>query len=172
MRLLVFALGFALAACGGGGGGSYSLDATKSCLEGKNLSASSSQDDLDVLAAQAGEGGLYVEFSETQNANVAFERGETDAKNTEAAYKVFVEGFGGEVGDTIKRKGNVVIAWNKEPSEDDAALWRAASPSGVAPPRASARPQSAACGGALAVVEGRRHESPAQRPSASCVFLG
>jgi hypothetical protein len=108
-------LGVALGGCGGGGA-SYALDDTVSCLQGNGISVSTDEDDLDFVAQDAGEGALEAEIGEN-TVTVAFERSENDAKRTEAAYKIFAGALDTPVEDILNRRGNAVVAWENTPSD-------------------------------------------------------
>lgn len=105
----------------GGGGASYSLDSTASCLEGKGATVSTDDDDLDYVAQDAGEGALDAEVRGNE-VTIVFERSGGDAERTEAAYKVFAGAFDTSVEDILERRGNVVIVWDKTPDEGESGV--------------------------------------------------
>jgi hypothetical protein len=116
--VLTLLLAGVVAGCGGGGT-SYSLEDTVSCLRTDGVQVSTDDDDLDYVAQDAGEGALYAEM-EPNSVTVVFERTAGDAKNTEAAYKLFAGAFDTSVEDTLQRHGNAVVLWDKTPTEDEA----------------------------------------------------
>jgi hypothetical protein len=110
-----------LAACGGdGGGGTYSPDATASCLRDRGArSVSTASDDLDLIADSAPGGGLRAEVGEQEiEVQIAFGRTEGDADSLESAYQPFMDEFGGH----LEREGNAVMAWSFDPSDSEKEL--------------------------------------------------
>ena len=106
-----------VAACGGGGGDHYSRDATATCLREAGADVSTSGEDLDLVAAEAGEGGLHATLDET-SVTIAFERTEADAKRTMSVYRSFGDAFGMPFEDILKREGNAVALWDASPTDE------------------------------------------------------
>jgi hypothetical protein len=109
LMLLVVAAG-----CGGGGsaGGSQrvtDVNALDSCLVRKGLQASTKKADLDLIAEDAGIGGVQVVSPGGQELNIAVERSESDAENTVSEYKAL--GL-----SEVRQEGNVVMAYTKTPT--------------------------------------------------------
>ena len=52
---------------------------------------------------------------------LAFERNGSDATETEAAYRRFIDAYTG-AGRKLERRGNVAILWCKTPQDEEAAL--------------------------------------------------
>jgi hypothetical protein len=122
-QLLAVALALAaLSACGDSGGSEPpTAREVASCLRDGGAKATTDRDDLDLVAAEAGVGGVLVEW-ERNSANVAIERSEGDAENSERAYEVFVEGFGANADELLRRDGSVVVLYDKSPTEEEASL--------------------------------------------------
>lgn len=84
------------------------------CLEAAYPSqVSDAEDDLDAIAEAAGDKGINVTF-DSNNLNVAVERAEADAEQTLKSYRLFFENAGT---DQLSRVGNVVLAFDKTPSQ-------------------------------------------------------
>lgn len=108
------ALVLAIAAGCGGGSETYSLEPSVNCLrEAGATDVSTSEDDLDYIAAAAREGAVRGEVSGTE-VHVAFERNADDAADTADAYKIF-----GVDGEKLAQEGNVVIAWSSTPTDKE-----------------------------------------------------
>ena len=121
-RVVLIAIAMvALAGCGGGGGSSYALEPTVSCLEGKGVSVSTDDDDLDFFAQDAGEGALEADL-DRNSVTVVFERSESDAKRTKAAYSLFAGALDAPADDILQQLGNTVIAWTRTPTDDETSL--------------------------------------------------
>lgn len=106
-----------VAGCGGGGGGGhYSASATQSCLEGQGLNVS--REDADYIALDAAEGGYFVTVGGT-GVDVSFERSADDARRTQAGYRLFAGALDAPVKDVLFRKGNVVLAWEDRPTDQE-----------------------------------------------------
>lgn len=86
------------------------------CLETTEADVSTSEEDLDLVAADAGEGGIYVDFGEN-SLNIALERSGGDAQGTKRAYRVFYDALEASTEGIPERKGNAVLAWDKMPSD-------------------------------------------------------
>jgi hypothetical protein len=123
-----------LAACGGEAS-SYSLGSTFSCLNAHADSVTYHLDDTDYfvfddLARKAGGGALYADLGRN-SVVVVFERSESDAKRTEAAYREgghplrLAAGADGATLDTnevLRRSGNAVLLWTRRPPDDTEAV--------------------------------------------------
>jgi hypothetical protein len=107
-----------LAGCGGGDEAMYSVRPTVTCLV--QLGAPVTQDEAELydVAEGAGEGGFMVRF-ERNGVAVGVERTAEDAKRSENAYRMSAEFFESDPGDLLERHGNVVILWEKTPTEDE-----------------------------------------------------
>ena len=98
-----------LAGCGGEEK-TYDFEAVESCLrDNAGAGVSTNSEDLDLISEAAGIGGIQVRVGKNE-AQVAVERAEADAKNTERLYEAFGV-------PEMKREGNVVVAWTKTPTD-------------------------------------------------------
>ena len=112
----------------GGGASSYSLGSTFSCLNARAISVTYHLDDTDYFvfddrAREAGGGALYADLD--RNAVlVVFERSESDAKRTEAAYRegrrplrlgVDADDDARDMSEVLWRSGTAVLLWAKPP---------------------------------------------------------
>jgi hypothetical protein len=106
--------------CGGGGEEAHvTAREFANCIGDQSvLTWSRNEDDLDLIAADAGDGGIYVDFGEN-TANVAVERTNSDADRTEEAYKTFGKAFETNLSDLLHRRGNVVWVYDKSPTESE-----------------------------------------------------
>ncbi len=110
---LAFALGVLL---GRDGESSRRGPAILSCLEGQfGTAVTTSEADLDVVAAGAGELGIAVEFARN-SVDVAVERSEADARRTLRAYGLFLTDPGR---GQLERVGSAVVAFDKTPTSDE-----------------------------------------------------
>jgi hypothetical protein len=110
-------LGFT--ACGGGGK-SYSLESTSSCLTAVGgFDVSTSADDLDYIAQDASGGALTADIN-GDRVVVAFGGSSADGQRMEATYKMFAAGFGVPVSDILARHGNAVVSWDNTPAQNQA----------------------------------------------------
>lgn len=112
--------------CGGGDGKTVTAADLERCLKDDDVLATLGSEELDYVAEAAGDGGIYVNYGDPipdapngNRANVAVERSGSDAKRTEAAYKVFAKAFSSSTEDVLMRKGNVVVLWDKTPTDDE-----------------------------------------------------
>jgi hypothetical protein len=122
----------ALAGCGGGDGAErLSAREIAACLKHERppretawVDVKVGSKDLDIVAADAGEAGILVEwiYRGGNTANIAVERSDADAENTERAYEAFGEGFGINLEESLIRRGNVVVFYDKTPDPDEARL--------------------------------------------------
>jgi hypothetical protein len=110
-----------LFACGGEGGGgrdgTFSRNASATCLRAAGAEVSTAQADLDYVAETASAGGIYATV-DGETVTIAFSRTENDAERLEAAYKAFAEGFEVPVDDILKREGNAVLMWDATPTDE------------------------------------------------------
>jgi hypothetical protein len=102
----------------GGGGKTYALDPTASCLRANGVIVTTDEEDFDNLAQDAAEGAMEAGFSEN-SATIAFERSDNDAKRLRAAYAIFAGAFDTPADDILFQEGNAVIVWSKTPTEDE-----------------------------------------------------
>lgn len=72
-----------------------------------------STDDLDLVAADAGDGAMAL-HSDQQDITLVVERSTDDAEATEAQYETFADAFG--PGGHVERHGNVVAVFSKTPA--------------------------------------------------------
>jgi len=106
-------LTIALGACGGdsgttgGDGGTFTRDASADCLSGLG----DTSDTLDYIAEGASGGGIRL-VTDDKEVMVAFGEDGDEAGDIEDAYGPFV--------DDTRTKGNVVMAWTDDPSEEQA----------------------------------------------------
>lgn len=114
IAVLTVALLVGATACGGGDE-NYSAEATGDCLA-EDVVVKTSEEELDYVAAEAGEGALEAELDEN-TVTIAFERTSSDAEDTEASYRVFIDAFGGSSDGKLERKGNAVLLWEKTPTD-------------------------------------------------------
>lgn len=82
------------------------------------FSASDSRDDQDLVAENAGVGAINV-TGDNQGIQVVVERNEDDAKRTVEQYRVFAGALSGSVDDLLQRHGNVVVLYDKTPTDDE-----------------------------------------------------
>jgi hypothetical protein len=75
------------------------------------IGVSQDQDDLDLIAENAGVGAIQVLWPRNE-AMVVVERSEGDAEDTEQSY----EAFGGT---DLERRGQVVVAWTNSPTDEE-----------------------------------------------------
>jgi hypothetical protein len=100
----------------GGAGKSYSVDASASCLTVAGVAVDENRDDLDFIAMDAGEGAFEADLG-SNTATVVFERS-SGAEGTAKQYGLFAKAFGG---GNIDRHGNLVVAWDNTPTDDERA---------------------------------------------------
>ena len=74
------------------------------------------EDDLDLVAGDAGRGGVKVEWVRN-SANIAGERSESDADNTESAYRTFGEAFDTDLDELLHKDGTVVVLYDNTPDD-------------------------------------------------------
>jgi hypothetical protein len=119
--LIVVVVG--LSACGGDGGGggdgTFSRDASATCLRDAGADVSTAKADLDFVAETASAGGIHATVN-GGTVTIAFGRTDNDAARLEAAYKAFGEGFDVPVDDILKRDGNAVLYWDATPTDEQA----------------------------------------------------
>ena len=107
---------------GNGGGGDYAFAASRDYVEQSEAKeVITNRDELDYVAEDAGEGAFAI-TTETNRATVLFERTENDARRTEEAYRLFLEAFASEIDDLLSRDGNVVVLWDKTPTDEEREL--------------------------------------------------
>lgn len=117
----------AMQACGGGERSTVAFADVKPCLkqagEAAGFDATTDPDELDVVAADAGDGAMTLD-SDKQGISVIVERSEGDAENTANAMKTMAKALF-EVSfddETLDVRGNVVISYDKTPTDDEKAL--------------------------------------------------
>jgi hypothetical protein len=123
VRVASIALGvavLALAGCGGGDGSNVTASDLAACLRDQAgiESVSTAEDDLDAIAADAGDGGVYVEWPRN-SANIAVERSSSDADNAEKGYEFFLDAFGTHADNLLDKSGNVVVLYDKDPTDQE-----------------------------------------------------
>lgn len=110
--------------CGGddsGGANGKSGEEILTCLRAQapaNAEVSDAEDDLDLLAQNAGEKGIVVNFPRNELA-VVVERAESDAEQTLTNYKLFIKGASER---QLERRGRSVVAFSKTPNAEELAL--------------------------------------------------
>jgi hypothetical protein len=127
MRLWVIVpalLCVAVAAVSTGCGGSsqtFTETTTLACLEEEAgvTDINTRQSSLDYVAQDAAEGAMEVEVSSGNTVAVLFEGTSNDAQRTSAAYGVFAEAFDSPVDDILDTRSNVVLLWERTPSDDE-----------------------------------------------------
>jgi hypothetical protein len=103
-----------------GSGANYSAAASADCLRAAGVAVDARRADLDYIAQKAGEGAFEAHVG-GNSVTVVTERSAGDAKNTEAAYALFVARAGGENSGLLARARNAVIVWDKTPRGDERA---------------------------------------------------
>lgn len=83
--------------------------------------ASTAPDDLDIIAADAGDGAIDLS-DDKQSITVIVERTASDAENTANLLASAAEAFGVNADDLVYRNGNVVASHDKSPTDDERAL--------------------------------------------------
>jgi hypothetical protein len=110
------AMGVLAAGCGGGGA-TYSLDATLACLENRGLPVSTDEADLYDVARDAEKGALWARLPQN-SVTIAFAGSDDEAKRTERAFKARAAAFptASSVDELVQRRGTVVLLWEKLPN--------------------------------------------------------
>jgi hypothetical protein len=113
-----------LAGCGGSDA-SYSVDATRACLEGTSADVDPDPEHVDFIALGAGRGAIRAEFDKRglckprvcHEVILSFSRNASDAKDVKAAY----DARGDPVfpAPTTDQKGNAVMAWSNAPADEE-----------------------------------------------------
>lgn len=116
--IATFAVVPAITGCGGGSDETYSFRLTVSCLVQADANVSEDEDDLYAPAANAGVGGFMVDFGRN-TAQVAVERNADDAERAAESYEAGEELFGGDTDGLVARHGNVVVVWDKTPTDTE-----------------------------------------------------
>ena len=112
---LAVVVAFLPAACGGDERGLYTLEPTRSCLEGADLQPT--QRNLDFVASTALGGALRVRFAENL-LSLTFGNSQEEAERIERAYRRFApRPF--PIQDVLRREGNVVMLWGVSPTIDE-----------------------------------------------------
>lgn len=100
----------------------YSSDATSACLSGKGMKVDADRGNVDMIAQGAAEGAYRATVGENEVV-VSFHRNADDAQDSEAAYKMFNQSFGGSEGsEKTGRRANVVFSWSYTPNDDEQSL--------------------------------------------------
>jgi hypothetical protein len=129
--LTIVATAALLAGCGGGSDEPTTARDIAACLKRERpprqtawVEVKVGSEDLDAVAADAGDAGILVEwiYRGGNTANIAVERSDADAENTERAYELFAEGFGTNTEALLHRRGNVVVLYDKSPDADESGL--------------------------------------------------
>ena len=101
------------AGCGGGDTTSYAIDPTAECLASlPDVELDPDRSNVDYIAADADGGALRLQASGVE-AILSFARDTKQAEGINESYSEFP-------GVLLVLKGNVVIAWTDEPSDDNA----------------------------------------------------
>jgi hypothetical protein len=110
-------IAFAVAGCGGSK--SYSLDATRKCLESRGATIGGN---LDFVASTA-TGGAFVATLGDNSVKVVFGETVGDAQQIELAYDHFAfKNVKAGLADVLRRDRNVVTLWHLHPQPSDLAL--------------------------------------------------
>ncbi len=112
-------IGILLLVAGCGGGGTYSLDQTKSCLAGRGVRVGGK---LDFVATTA-TGGAFVAHLGDNFVTVAFGNTVNTGAGLESAYTRFaLPNVRAGVSDVLRRYDNAVTLWHLHPSAGDLSL--------------------------------------------------
>ena len=104
-----------LAGCGGseGSGASYSVEATRTCLDGTSADVDPDPKNVDSIALGADRGAIRAEF-DGHEVIVSFSESISRAKDVKDAY----DAVGSDDG-RIDQKRNAVIAWSDDPTDEE-----------------------------------------------------
>jgi hypothetical protein len=111
--LLGIVLTVAVAACAGGGGSSATPDSAAACHRDKTDSVETNREEIDYVAQDAGVGALSADIAEN-TVTLVFERSDSDANQTAAAYGAF-----GADDEHLDKRGSVVVVWDKSPTDEE-----------------------------------------------------
>jgi hypothetical protein len=119
-RIVLLAVGLAVAAAGcGGGGASYTPAETRSCLASRGAQIGGK---LDFVASTA-PGGAFLARLAGNSVKVVFGETEEDAEGIELAYQRFAfQNVKQGLADVLRRDGNVVMLWARHPDDTHLAL--------------------------------------------------
>ncbi len=112
------ALVLVLPGCGGSAS-LYSSARARECFDSARVRVMAERQDTDILAQKA-QAAWNVSVDGT-TATISFSRTREDAKRMEASYRVFAKAFETPVDDVLTAKGNVVILWDRTPSDAERA---------------------------------------------------
>jgi hypothetical protein len=97
----------------------YAFAPSRDCVKQiDGAQVNSNKADLDYVAEDSGEGAFEADLGRN-SVTVVFERTAGDADRTMSAYELFGEAFDASTEDILFQKNNVVIAWNKTPTDDE-----------------------------------------------------